>query len=142
MTTTRGTSNSNDRGSAEQRRRRKGWLIQTYAADRALIRVLYQDGRVEVEDFVLTPEQQMEFPSVAEAEYVPTARCYRCGRLLWFETLTVDRIIPGCKGGKYVRTNIRPACGLCNSETGGPLANGSEHQAAKRAARRRKAKTS
>ena len=33
--------------------------------------------------------------------------------------LTVDRIVPGCQGGRYVRTNIRPACGPCNSETGG-----------------------
>ena len=49
-------------------------------------------------------------------------RCYRCGVLLDEESLTVDRIVPGCLGGKYVRTNIRPACSECNSETGGALA--------------------
>lgn len=64
-------------------------------------------------------------------------RCYRCGCLLFnpdsmedavaglmgvsvaADPLTVDRIIPGCQGGTYRRTNIRPACGSCNSETGG-----------------------
>lgn len=50
-----------------------------------------------------------------------TARCYRCGRVLDAETLTVDRIVPGCLGGKYTRANIRPACAKCNSETGARL---------------------
>lgn len=36
-------------------------------------------------------------------------------------TLTVDRIVPGCKGGRYIRGNIRPACGPCNSRHGGSL---------------------
>ena len=45
-------------------------------------------------------------------------RCYRCGRLLTARTVTVDRIVPGCRGGRYVRNNIRPACAKCNSETG------------------------
>ncbi len=50
---------------------------------------------------------------------IDICRCYRCGRLLNFLTLTVDRIVPGCKGGTYRRNNIRPACAKCNSETGG-----------------------
>lgn len=50
-----------------------------------------------------------------------TCRCYRCGELLVDDTLTVDRILPGCLGGRYRRDNIRPACARCNSETGGPL---------------------
>jgi hypothetical protein len=37
-------------------------------------------------------------------------------------TITVDRIVPGRDGGTYRRNNIRPACGPCNSETGGALA--------------------
>lgn len=45
-------------------------------------------------------------------------RCYRCGVLLDLDTVTVDRIKPGCQGGRYVRNNIRPACAVCNSETG------------------------
>lgn len=47
-----------------------------------------------------------------------TCRCYRCGKLLNASTVTVDRITPGCKGGRYVRNNIRPACARRNSETG------------------------
>lgn len=50
-------------------------------------------------------------------------RCYRCRVVLDDDTITVDRIRPGCEGGKYVRGNIRPACGRCNSETGGALAS-------------------
>lgn len=45
-------------------------------------------------------------------------RCYRCGVLLDVSTVTVDRIKPGCQGGRYARNNIRPACAKCNSETG------------------------
>jgi hypothetical protein len=41
--------------------------------------------------------------------------------LLTVDTVTVDRIIPGCKGGTYRRNNIRPACAKCNSTTGGGL---------------------
>lgn len=50
-----------------------------------------------------------------------TCRCYRCGKVLSVCELTVDRIVPGCLGGKYRRNNIRPACGDCNSETGGSI---------------------
>ena len=54
-----------------------------------------------------------------------TARCYRfdvCGAVLDDSTITVDRVVPGRDGGRYTRDNIRPACGPCNSETGGALA--------------------
>lgn len=102
--TRRGTSNSNERGSSYSRRARRAFLVLTYASN------------------------------------VPGyCRCYRCGKLLFnpdtppenleyilasgaAQPLTVDRIIPGCKGGTYRRDNIRPACGGCNSETGGALA--------------------
>ncbi len=50
-----------------------------------------------------------------------TCPCYRCKVVLDSTTLTVDRIFPGCRGGTYERENIRPACGPCNSETGGAL---------------------
>ena len=53
------------------------------------------------------------------ADVANHCRCYRCGALLSEETLTVDRVVPGCKGGKHVRNNIRPACSRCNSITGG-----------------------
>jgi 5-methylcytosine-specific restriction endonuclease McrA len=51
-----------------------------------------------------------------------TCACYRCGCELDIRTVTADRIIPKRNGGRYTRDNIRPACGSCNSETGGMLA--------------------
>lgn len=100
----RGTSNSNARGSTETRRRRREWLVVTYRAN-------YDLSKYDPNG--LTP--------TALGNGIPACRCYRCGLLLTADTLTVDRIVPGCKGGKYVRNNIRPACGRCNSETGGAL---------------------
>jgi 5-methylcytosine-specific restriction endonuclease McrA len=54
-----------------------------------------------------------------ESDTPGLARCYRCGTLLGDDNITVDRIVPGAKGGTYRRTNIRPCCARCNSETGG-----------------------
>lgn len=62
-----------------------------------------------------------------------TAPCYRCRVALTFLTITVDRIVPGALGGRYVRSNIRPACGPCNSETGGKL--GADRRAANKLTR-------
>lgn len=56
-----------------------------------------------------------------EADVASRCRCYRCGELLTVDTVTVDRIVPGCLGGRYVRENIRPACAECNTETGSAL---------------------
>lgn len=53
-------------------------------------------------------------------------RCYRCGIPLDEDSVTVDRIVPGVHGGRYVRGNIRPACDLCNSSVGGAHRKG-EH---------------
>lgn len=50
-----------------------------------------------------------------------TAPCSYCFVELDFGTLTVDRIVPGCDGGTYVRANIRPACISCNSIEGSAL---------------------
>lgn len=47
---------------------------------------------------------------------------FGCGTVLTVDTVAVDRFpIPGCQGGTYARTNIRPACGPCNSVHGGAL---------------------
>jgi 5-methylcytosine-specific restriction endonuclease McrA len=100
--TKRGTSNGNSAGSAEDRRRRKQWLLDTYRAN--------VDG-------VPSPSGVVVAVEYGAGEKV--CRCYRCGDLLTFELLTVDRIIPGCQGGTYKRSNVRPCCGPCNSETGG-----------------------
>lgn len=105
---TRGTTNGNQRGSSYTRRARRAWMLITFASN---------------------------IPGYC--------RCYRCGCLLYnpddkpivtggdvqvygfqiyvAKPLTVDRIIPGCKGGTYRRNNVRPACQPCNSETGGGL---------------------
>lgn len=89
----RGTSNANARGNSADRLRRRRWLVKMFESD--------------------VSQRQSHCP--------PTCRCYRCGELLTEHTVTVDRIIPGCRGGKYTRDNIRPACSGCNSETGGGI---------------------
>lgn len=99
-TTRRGTTNGNQRGGSDARRRRREWLVATYRADCDVTLVI---GLV--------------FP-VGLGQGSPACRCYRCGILLTVDTVTVDRIIPGALGGTYRRTNIRPACGRCNSSTG------------------------
>lgn len=38
-----------------------------------------------------------------------------CQEIVDYASMEVDRIIPGCLGGRYVRTNIRPACRPCNN---------------------------
>lgn len=94
------------RGNVTDRQRRRAWLLETYRAD------------VDLPDM---PGVHFPPPDVPVGRGIPACRCYRCGCLLTIETLTVDRIVPGCKGGTYRRTNIRPACSDCNSETGRAL---------------------
>lgn len=36
-------------------------------------------------------------------------------------TVTVDRVVPACEGGRYVRGNIQPACRPCSDRQGGLL---------------------
>ena len=100
---TRGTTNRNARGSSEERRRRRVWLVATWRAD--------VDVKPWESTDVLVP--------VPLGEGWPACRCYRCGVLLTEETVSADRIIPGCRGGTYRRDNIRPACQRCQSVVGG-----------------------
>lgn len=44
-----------------------------------------------------------------------------CEGTVSLATITVDRIIPGCRGGRYIRSNIRPACLPCNTLDGSLL---------------------
>jgi hypothetical protein len=104
---TRGTTNRNARGGSDSRRRRREWLVTCYRANRDVITIDLPYGPVVVD----------VDPGTEGAQ--PACRCYRCGVLLTVDTVTVDRIKPGCQGGTYRRDNIRPACGPCNSETGG-----------------------
>lgn len=130
-TRARGSSNGNERGSAEARRARKAYLLETYASDVSLIGVTYDDGVSIVvrpeptanlawwqAQVGVLPNMTLSEVEVVEVANVPTARCYRCGDLLHIGTVTVDRIRPGAHGGTYARHNIRPACGVCNSSTG------------------------
>lgn len=103
---TRGTSNSNARGNAEDRRRRREWLVETYRAN------------VDLPDF---PDAEIYGSGIPLGHGQAACRCYRCGVLLTVDTVTADRIKPGVEGGTYARTNIRPACGKCNSSTGQAL---------------------
>lgn len=103
----RGTTNRNDRGSSETRRRRREWLVATFRAD--------LDLQVTMLGAALKPAHHLP---VLLGHGEPACRCYRCGVLLTADTVSVDRIIPGCRGGTYRRDNIRPACGRCNSITG------------------------
>lgn len=133
MTATRGTTNRNERGNAEDRRRRREWLLKTYEADVVVIHWLRPSCGNQVVSLVQPSALGMQPISASGVLTAPTCRCYRCGKPLWlsgvvggveFEgTLTVDRIKPHKKGGTYARTNIRPACAACNSETGGALAS-------------------
>lgn len=98
----RGTTNRNARGGSEQRRRRREWLVATYRADMDLLTI-----------------QHLAYPVLpGDPEAQPACRCYRCGVLLTVDDVTADRIVPGAHGGTYRRSNIRPACGTCNSSTG------------------------
>ncbi len=78
----RGTTNRNSRGSSEDRRRRRAWLVATFG-----------DG--------------------------VTVTCSFCPVVLTVDTVSADRIVPGCDGGTYARGNIRPACAPCQSRIGG-----------------------
>lgn len=101
----RGTTNRNARGSTRDRAARKRWLLKTYAANTWYSHLVVPKRRRDKWKF----------------KHLPACRCYRCGDLLHFDTLTVDRIIPGCRGGTYRRNNIRPSCADCNSKTGGAV---------------------
>lgn len=95
----RGTTNRNARGNTRNRLARRRWLVDTFRADVGVV----------------------ELDQTGAYVHTPACRCYRCGVLLTVVTVTVDRIVPGCKGGTYRRDNIRPSCSSCASETGGSL---------------------
>jgi 5-methylcytosine-specific restriction endonuclease McrA len=103
------------RGNVTDRQRRREWLLKTYAADMAI--AIPARFKVELIISALKADQyRADGDTVLEC-----CRCYRCGKLLTLETLTVDRIIPGCKGGTYRRNNIRPSCSNCANKQGGEL---------------------
>jgi hypothetical protein len=93
----RGTTNRNQRGSVTDRRRRRAYLVDTYGwrlADGTGVVLCFRC------DVPLLQDDDPDAPG---------------------QTVTVDRIVPGCRGGTYTRDNVRPCCAGCNSEMGGVL---------------------
>jgi 5-methylcytosine-specific restriction endonuclease McrA len=45
----------------------------------------------------------------------------KCLYVLDVHTVSADRIVPGALGGTYRRENLQPACGPCQSYSGGLL---------------------
>lgn len=116
--TRRGSDHSNVRGSSIDRRRRRAFLMVAYAANIPGFVRCYRCGCL-----LFNPDAP-PCPVDADTGYIrPTERQLSLyGTQLYSAlSLTIDRIVPGCMGGRYVRNNIRPACGPCNSETGGAL---------------------
>lgn len=113
--TRRGATNGNARGSVADRRSRRAWIMATYASNEEGFCRCYRCGVL-----LYNPD---DYPA---SDATPMSAEEGSGRIkgppLFTEPLTIDRIIPGCKGGTYRRNNIRPACGACNFETGGRLA--------------------
>ncbi len=85
------TSHANERGSARQRRARKEWLVAEYG-----------------------------WPDPVEPS-LGLVCCWLCDGVMILEDVTVDRVVPGIEGGRYVKGNIRPACLADNLERGGRL---------------------
>lgn len=100
------------RGNVTDRQRRKEWLLKTYAADSAI--AIPARFRVEL----IIPVSKIDQYRLDGDTVMECCRCYRCGKLLTIETVTVDRIIPGCEGGTYRRNNIRPSCSECANKQG------------------------
>lgn len=113
----RGTTNGNVRGSSYNRRSRRAWLMVTYASNipgfvrcyRCGVPLFNPDAPPDPLDVGVSVTRPGELMVWSPGSIVGT----------WAQPLTADRIIPGCQGGTYRRDNIRPACGPCNSETGG-----------------------
>lgn len=47
-----------------------------------------------------------------------TCPCIYCGRTLEPGTISLDRLVPGSEGGKYIMPNLAPTCYECNQRRG------------------------
>lgn len=47
-----------------------------------------------------------------------SGRCFYCDSQIDFEASTLDRIIPGARGGQYTHENTVMACAPCNQSRG------------------------
>lgn len=114
----RGTSNGNARGSSADRRARRAWIVLSYASDIPGFCRCYRCGRL-----LFNPDAQEVDPVTGQLKFTNAFVLLWGTQVFTAEALTIDRIIPGVKGGTYRRNNIRPACAGCNSETGGALSH-------------------
>lgn len=116
---TRGTTNGNQRGSSYTRRARRAWMLITFASNIPGFCRCYRCGSLlynpDAPPFTPGGEGQIT------QQYTPEFLKRYGYQVQRSQPLTVDRIIPGCRGGTYRRNNIRPCCSGCNSETGGGL---------------------
>jgi 5-methylcytosine-specific restriction endonuclease McrA len=55
------------------------------------------------------------------------APCHECSNVVTYETMIVDRIIPGIQGGRYTRDNIQIHCHTCSDLQGYALGFGAKH---------------
>ena len=110
----RGTTNGNARGSAEDRRKRRAWIMEAWASDQPGFVRCYRCGVL-----LYNPDAPPAAVATMLTAYGEAVALGHLARVLSTYPLTIDRIVPGCQGGTYRRNNIRPACGTCNSETGG-----------------------
>lgn len=127
----RSTSNANVRGNSTARRRRREWLVETFAAD---VVWATREGYSGTPVIRLTDADGLRKLATAGWTIVKVCRCYRCGTLLSADDVSPDRIIPGCEGGTYRRNNIRPSCLDCQTKTGSAL--GHQRKQAQKGARK------
>lgn len=57
-----------------------------------------------------------------------TAPCWECKSPLRVNEMVADRIIPGIRGGRYTRNNIRPQCHPCSRKQGYEIGVGIKHK--------------
>lgn len=118
MVSRRGTTNTNARGNNATRKKRRETMVMNWRAD------------VDVPDL----EMMDRYPGTTQVGVgtgfgIPACRCWRCGKLLTADTVTIDRWpVPGIDGGKYTATNTRPACATCNPTTGATVRKGQSGQ--------------
>lgn len=46
---------------------------------------------------------------------IASGRCYYCGQIFSPSELTMDHVVPLARGGRSTRSNLVPACKLCNT---------------------------
>lgn len=119
----RGRRNSNERGSAANRRARRQWLVSPAAG--------FGGDGVQVPCQAPTPEavcrcgrawpcryRQVKVRGTGQWRPSKWHSVKVCGELVTAATMVVGRIVPGHQGGKYRRDNVRPECPGCSCREG------------------------